>query len=43
MVVGEVVLFVAVNAAALWLTERPLLRELVGYLRGAAPSPIRTA
>jgi hypothetical protein len=38
MAIGELALFVAVNAAALWLTERPLLRELAGYLRGGAPA-----
>ena len=39
----ELVLFVALNVAAVWLTERRLMREAVGYLRGVAASPVRAA
>lgn len=31
--IAELVLFVAVSAAATWSVERPLLREVAGYLR----------
>jgi len=43
MTVVEVLLFVGLNAATVWLTERPLMRELFGYLRRAAPSRVRAA
>jgi O-antigen/teichoic acid export membrane protein len=33
-VIAEVVLYVVVTFAAIWLFERTLIRELVGYLRG---------
>jgi lipopolysaccharide exporter len=35
VVLGELVLYVAVTAVATWLTERALLREALGYLRGS--------
>jgi PST family polysaccharide transporter len=31
---AEMALYVVTTAAATWVTERPLLREVVGYLRG---------
>jgi hypothetical protein len=34
MALGEGVLFVVLVAAATWLLERGLLREMLGYLRG---------
>jgi O-antigen/teichoic acid export membrane protein len=36
--VGELLLFVAVCAAATWAFERPLLREAAGYLRASVPA-----
>jgi O-antigen/teichoic acid export membrane protein len=36
--VAEIVVFVAVCAAATWALERPLLREAAGYLRARAAS-----
>ncbi|HEX8067723.1 MAG TPA: oligosaccharide flippase family protein [Thermoleophilaceae bacterium] len=38
-VVGELVLYAVVTAAATWLTERELVREMLGYLRGAVKAP----
>jgi lipopolysaccharide exporter len=34
--IAQLVTYVAVTAAATWLLERPLLREVLGYLRGEA-------
>jgi O-antigen/teichoic acid export membrane protein len=39
LAVAELVLYVLVTAAATVLLERPLLREVAGYLRRAAPTP----
>ncbi len=33
--IAEIALFVAVTAVASWFTERPLLREVAGYVRPA--------
>lgn len=35
-VIAELALYVALTVAATWALERPLLRELSGYLRGSA-------
>lgn len=43
MALGELVLFVALTATTVWLTERPLMRELFGYLRGGAARPAGAA
>jgi hypothetical protein len=42
MAIGQMALYVAVMVVATWSFERPLLREVLGYLRGtraAAPAP----
>jgi hypothetical protein len=42
MAIAQLALYVAVTVAATWAFERPLLREVLGYLRGrnaAAPAP----
>jgi Kef-type K+ transport system membrane component KefB len=42
MAVGQLALYVAVTVIATWAFERPLLGEVLGYLRGAcaaAPAP----
>jgi hypothetical protein len=42
MAIGQLALYVAVMVVATWSFERPLLREVLGYLRGtraAAPAP----
>jgi O-antigen/teichoic acid export membrane protein len=35
VVLGELALYAAITAAATWALERPLLREMAGYLRGS--------
>ena len=42
LVLAEIALFTAVTITATWLSERPLLRESVGYLRGARSAPATT-
>ena len=42
MAIGQLALYVVVTVIATWAFERPLLREVLGYLRGtraAAPAP----
>jgi O-antigen/teichoic acid export membrane protein len=39
LAIGEFVLYTAVTVLATWLFERPLLRELGGYLRREEPGP----
>jgi hypothetical protein len=42
MAIGQPALYGAVTVIATWAFERPLLREVLGYLRGsraAAPAP----
>ena len=42
MALGQLALYVVVTVIATWAFERPLLREVLGYLRGtraAAPAP----
>ncbi|HEX8646044.1 MAG TPA: oligosaccharide flippase family protein [Thermoleophilaceae bacterium] len=39
LAVAELVLYAAVTVVATWLTERALIREVLGYLRGRAKTP----
>jgi len=43
MVCGELALYLALSGASVWLMERSLVREMVGYLRGGAPRPAQPA
>jgi len=40
---AELALYVGLNVATVWLMERSLVREMVGYLRGGAPRPTPAA
>ena len=39
LAIGELVLYAGVTAAATWLAERDLIREMLGYLRSRAKAP----
>jgi hypothetical protein len=39
LALGELALYLAVTAAATWVFERTLLREVLGYLRPAEGRP----
>jgi len=41
--IAQVLLFGALVALATFISERALIREIVSYLRGGSPSPLRTS